>query len=91
MYLCGFFKTYMNFHYTYSTVPSTISPTGVIAFPAYLSRDSDGPLSNHHILKFDIVPLNKGKGFRSYPLSITQIDTCSTKLLSLDSFGYAIS
>ena len=43
-----------------------MSPTGVIAFQAYLSRDSNGPLSAHHILKFDVVPLNRGSGYNVF-------------------------
>ena len=63
MCIWGFLKSMHELHYIYPTVPSTISPTGVIAFPAYLSKDSDGPLSYHHILKFDTVPLNGGNGY----------------------------
>ena len=62
MYLCGFLKSIHELHYIYPTVPPTISPTGVIAFHAYVSKDSDGPLSSHYILKFDTVPLNKRNG-----------------------------
>lgn len=40
--------------------------TGVIAFHSYLSKDSNGPLSLHHILKFDVVPLNKGNGYNVF-------------------------
>ena len=63
MYLCGFLKSIHELHYIYLTVPPTISPTGVIAFHAYLSKDRDGPLSSHYIPKFDTVPLNKGHGY----------------------------
>ena len=66
MYLCGFLKSIHELHYIYPTVPPTIPPTGVIAFPAYLSKDSDGPLSYHHILKFDTVPLNGGNGYNVF-------------------------
>lgn len=48
------------------TVPPTSTPTGVIAFHAYLSHDSSGPLPRHHILKFDMVPLNKGNGYKAF-------------------------
>nr|XP_034319342.1 complement C1q-like protein 4 [Crassostrea gigas] len=47
-------------------VPPTSTPTGVIAFHAYLSHDSSGPLPMHHILKFDMVPLNKGNGYKAF-------------------------
>lgn len=48
------------------TVPPTMTPTGVIAFHAYLSKDSSGPLPIHHILKFDTVPLNRGHGYNVF-------------------------
>lgn len=48
------------------TVPSTSTPTVMIAFHAYLSQDSSGPLPIHHILKFDMVPLNKGNGYKAF-------------------------
>ncbi|XP_056003350.1 uncharacterized protein LOC130046563 [Ostrea edulis] len=47
-------------------VPATSSPTGPVAFHAYLSIDSTGPLPAHHILKFDSVSLNKGHGYNAY-------------------------
>lgn len=47
-------------------VRTPTSATGVIAFHAYLSKDSSGPLPAHHILKFDVVPLNKGDGYTAF-------------------------
>ena len=43
-----------------------MTPTGVIAFHAYLSKSSNGPLSAHHILAFDIVQLNRGNGYNVF-------------------------
>lgn len=39
---------------------------GVVAFHAYLSHDSSGPLPMHHILKYDMIPLNKGNGYNAF-------------------------
>lgn len=67
----------------YFTVPPASTPTGVIAFHTYISNDSSGPLSEHHILQFDVVPLNKGNGYRAYdgiftvPTSRTYVFTWS--------------
>ncbi|XP_056003348.1 uncharacterized protein LOC125662766 isoform X2 [Ostrea edulis] len=47
-------------------VPPTSFPTSLVAFHAYLSKDSTGPLSAHHILKFDSISLNKGHGYNAY-------------------------
>ncbi|XP_062609634.1 uncharacterized protein LOC134271456 [Saccostrea cucullata] len=47
-------------------VPPTSLPTELIAFHAYISKDSSGSLPAHHILKFDVVPLNKGNGYNAY-------------------------
>ncbi|XP_062615424.1 C1q-related factor-like [Saccostrea cucullata] len=44
-------------------VPVTSLPIQVIAFHAYIPKDSPGPLPAHHILKFDVVPLYKGNGY----------------------------
>nr|XP_011453844.2 complement C1q-like protein 2 [Crassostrea gigas] len=46
-------------------LPSTSTPS-VIAFHAYLSKDSSGPLGAHHILQFDVVPLNRGNGYNVF-------------------------
>ncbi|XP_056003349.1 complement C1q tumor necrosis factor-related protein 4-like isoform X2 [Ostrea edulis] len=42
------------------------SQSDVIAFHAYLSTDSSGPLPAHHILKFDTVSLNRGNGYNAF-------------------------
>lgn len=47
-------------------MPSTSTPSGVIAFHAYISKDSSGPLGAHHILQFDVVPLNRGNGYNVF-------------------------
>nr|XP_022312165.1 complement C1q tumor necrosis factor-related protein 4-like [Crassostrea virginica] len=49
-----------------SIVRTPPSPTGVIAFHAYLSKDSSGPLPIHHVLTFDVVTLNKGQGYNAF-------------------------
>ncbi|XP_062615423.1 uncharacterized protein LOC134277154 [Saccostrea cucullata] len=46
-------------------VPPTSLPMEIIAFHAYMSNDSLGPLPVQHILKFDVVPLNKGGGYNA--------------------------
>lgn len=47
-------------------MPPTSTPTGVIAFHAYISKDSSGPLAAHHILQFDVVSLNRGTGYNVF-------------------------
>lgn len=47
-------------------MPPTSTSTGVIAFHAYISKDSSGPLAEHHILQFDVVPINKGNGYNAF-------------------------
>ncbi|XP_048751051.2 uncharacterized protein LOC125662753 [Ostrea edulis] len=47
-------------------VPSMSSPTDLVAFHAYLSKENLGPLPAHHILKFDSVSINKGHGYNAY-------------------------
>lgn len=75
------------------TVPPTSIPTGVIAFHAYLSRDSSGPLPMHHILKFDMVPMNihVGNGYKAFD-GIFIAPTSGTYVFSLsfmsDVHGY---
>ena len=60
-----------------------MTPTGVIAFHAHLSKDSNGPLSAHHILAFDVVQLNRGNGYNVFdgifevPASRTYVFTWS--------------
>lgn len=47
-------------------MPSTSTPTEVIAFHAYISKDNSGALPMHHILLFDVVPLNKGNHYHAF-------------------------
>lgn len=60
------------------------SPTDVIAFHAYISTNSPGPLPAHYILKFDTVSLNKGNGYNAFdgifivPVSGTYVFTWAT-------------
>ena len=52
--------------YLFFKVRTPPSPTGVIAFHAYKSKDSSGPLPIHHVLTFDVVSLNKGDGYNAF-------------------------
>lgn len=45
---------------------ASFTPKGVIAFHAYLSQDSPGPLPMHHIIQYDMVPVNKGYGYHAF-------------------------
>ena len=47
-------------------VPDTSAPSAVIAFHSYLSHDSTGPLPNHHVLLYIVVPLNRGNGYKNF-------------------------
>lgn len=39
---------------------------GVIAFHAYMTKGSEGPLPTHHILQFDMFFLNRGNGYNAF-------------------------
>lgn len=45
---------------------ASFTPKRVIAFHAYISQDSPYPLPMHHIIQFDMVPVNKGYGYHAF-------------------------
>lgn len=47
-------------------MPHTSTPTDVIAFHAYISKGSNGPLATHHILQFDVVSLKRDNGYNAF-------------------------
>ena len=59
-------KIYEVFFLVVVPVPDTSAPSAVIAFHSYLSHDSTGPLPNHHVLLYDVVPLNRGNGYKNF-------------------------